>query len=52
MKITSNSFGHGDAIPEEFAFCKPDPDSRVTLGPNRNPQIAWEEAPEGVRSLC
>ena len=51
MKVTSSSFEHGQAIPEEFAFCIPDSDSRVTLGPNRNPQVAWEGAPEGTRSF-
>ncbi len=51
MKLISNSFEHGQAIPVEFAFCQPDPDSRVTLGSNRNPQLAWSGAPDGVRSF-
>jgi Raf kinase inhibitor-like YbhB/YbcL family protein len=51
MKITSSSFDHGQAIPPEFAFCKPDLDSRVALSTNRNPQLAWEDAPEGARSF-
>ncbi len=51
MKVSSSSFEHGQLIPAEFAFCRPDPDSRVTLSQNRNPQIAWEGAPHGMRSF-
>ncbi len=51
MKITSSSFDHGQAIPPEFAFCKPDPDSRAVLSANINPQLAWDGVPEGTRSF-
>ncbi|HXF67837.1 MAG TPA: YbhB/YbcL family Raf kinase inhibitor-like protein [Burkholderiales bacterium] len=51
MKLTSASFANNQRIPEEFAFCAPDPKSRVTLSKNRNPQLAWSELPAGTKSL-
>lgn len=52
MELMSNSFGNGEPIPGEFAFGLPDPDSHVTLGPNRNPHLAWTDPPEGTRSFA
>ena len=37
MKLTSQSFDHEGAIPEEFAFAKPDPQTHATFAGNRNP---------------
>lgn len=51
MKLTSSSFGDGQPIPAEFAFCAPDPRTRVTLSRNRNPALSWSELPAGTRSL-
>lgn len=51
MKLASDSFANNQRIPEEFAFCAPDPKSRVTLSKNRNPQLAWSELPAGTKSL-
>src|SRR5690625_2050055 len=51
MKLLSNSFAHNEVIPQELAFCRPDPETRVTLGGNKNPHLAWSEVPEGVRSF-
>lgn len=51
MRITSSSFGDGQPIPAEFAFCKPDALTHCTLGANRNPPLAWSEVPAGTRSL-
>ena len=51
MKLTSTSFADGQAIPAEYAFCAPDPQSRVRLSANRNPQLEWSETPMGTRSL-
>ena len=51
MKLISASFGDNQPIPEEYAFCVPDSDNHVTLGQNRNPALAWEDVPQGTKSL-
>ena len=52
MRISSDSFADGAVIPGEFAFCVPDPESRIRLGSNRNPHLAWSDLPPGTRSLA
>ncbi|MEP7068734.1 MAG: YbhB/YbcL family Raf kinase inhibitor-like protein [Usitatibacter sp.] len=52
MKLASSSFDDGGAIPAEFAFCAPDDKTHATLSENRNPQLAWSEAPTGTRSFA
>ncbi len=52
MELWSNDFSEGDPIPGELAFCLPDVDTHATLGPNRNPHLAWSGAPEGTKSLA
>ena len=52
MQLTSSSFSDGATVPDEFAFCVPDPDSHVTFAPNRNPHLAWFDMPEGAVSLA
>ena len=47
MKLRSDSFKDGSAIPGEYAFCVIDPKSHVTLSGNRNPHLAWDDAPAG-----
>ena len=51
MKLTSDSFADGGAIPAPFAFCKVDPKAHAGLSENRNPQLAWSEAPQGTKSF-
>lgn len=51
MKLVSTCFGDNQKIPEENAFCAPDPESRVKLSRNLNPDLAWSELPAGTRSL-
>ena len=51
MKFTSDSFADGGAIPAHHAFCAPDPSSRVKLGQNRNPHLAWSDLPKGTASV-
>ena len=46
MRMRSNSFGHGEPIPAEFALGAPD-----CFGGNRNPHVAWDEVPDGTRSF-
>lgn len=52
MKLNTNSFTEGGAIPAEFAFCSIDPASHVALAANRNPQLSWTEVPEGTQSFA
>lgn len=51
MKMSSESFEHNGAIPPRCAFCVPDAENGVTLGPNRNPALSWSDVPEGTKSL-
>ena len=52
MQLSSSSFQDGAPIPSEFVFGLPDPDTHVTFGPNRNPQLAWSDVPDGTRSFA
>jgi Raf kinase inhibitor-like YbhB/YbcL family protein len=49
MQLRSDNFQHGKPIPAEFAFCKPG--KPVALSDNRNPHLAWKDAPAGTRSF-
>ena len=51
MKLTSESFADGGAIPAPFAFCRMDPKTHAGLSDNRNPQLAWSGAPQGTKSF-
>ena len=52
MKLSSQSFTDGQHIPGEFAFCVIDPTSHVRVSDNRNPHLAWSEAPTSTRSFA
>src|SRR5688500_11806457 len=52
MILTSTSFGTNARIPADFAFCAPDPKTHATLSNNRNPQLAWRDAPAETRSYA
>ena len=52
MRITSDSFSDGGAIPGHLAFCVPDPDTHVTFAGNRNPHLAWDDVPDGTASFA
>lgn len=52
MKLWSESFKDGDAIPGEYAFCVIDPASHVAMSSNRNPHLAWSDLPAGTKSLA
>lgn len=47
MRIHSESFRHRQRIPSEFAMGAPG-----GFGGNRNPQLDWDEVPEGARSFA
>lgn len=51
MKLWSDNFADGDPIPVENAFGKHDPAQHVELSDNRNPHLAWSDAPAGTRSF-
>ena len=47
MHIHSDSFEHGQPIPSEFALGAPG-----GFGGNRNPHLAWTDAPAGTQSFA
>jgi Raf kinase inhibitor-like YbhB/YbcL family protein len=51
MKLSSESFRNGGGIPAENAFAALDADRQVALAGNRNPHLAWRDAPAGTESL-
>lgn len=52
MKIHSTSFAHGQPIPAEFAFGRPGEGAPMALSDNRNPHLAWSDAPAGTQSFA
>jgi Raf kinase inhibitor-like YbhB/YbcL family protein len=52
MKLWSQSWPHGEPIPQAYAAGKPDPASVVTFSDNLNPHLAWDEVPEGTQSFA
>lgn len=53
FRVWSDSFPDGQRIPEGFAFAKisSTPGEHTVPAGNRNPQIAWSNAPAGTKSL-
>ena len=51
MKLWSESFQDGGAIPGEFAFAVMDAKSHIALSANNNPHLAWSDVPVGAQSL-
>ena len=51
MKLSSSSFNEGERIPGEFAFGVSDPVQHVRLGKNLNPELNWQDIPEGTQSF-
>ena len=51
MKLTSESFGQNERIPERCAFGVPCPEQHLKLGENRSPQLSWSDIPADARSL-
>jgi len=52
MKLWSDSFADGGPLPGEFAFAVIDAVHHVKLSANRNPHLAWSEAPAGTKSFA
>lgn len=51
LSLEIPSFGNGAVIPGKYAFCIPDTETIIALGPNRNPHVRWSGAPKGTQSL-
>ena len=51
MRLRSDSIQDQHVIASDFAFCKPAAVGHVALSDNRNPHLAWDEAPAGTRSF-
>ena len=51
MKLSSQNMTDGQPLAEEFAFGRIDPASHVALADNRNPHLAWDDAPAGTQSF-
>ena len=51
MKLASDSFRDGGAIPGYCAFAVQDPKSHIRPSQNRNPHLAWTDLPKGTRSV-
>ncbi|HJU07360.1 MAG TPA: YbhB/YbcL family Raf kinase inhibitor-like protein [Rhodanobacteraceae bacterium] len=52
MRLRSDSFEDGAPIPPDFAFCRRGEDQPCVLSSNRNPHLAWSDAPAGTRSFA
>lgn len=52
MRIHSDSFDHGQRLAPAFAAGQVNPDGSVGLAANRNPHLAWDDAPAGTRSFA
>lgn len=51
MKLTSNQIKDNQPIPVANAFGRHDANSHVALADNKNPDLSWDEVPEGTRSF-
>ncbi len=51
MKLSSQSFSDGQAIPGRCAFCVQDAAAHVRLSENLSPHLNWNDAPKGTRSF-
>ncbi len=53
MRLTSQSFAPGSAIPAEFAFGRcGDAGEPCVLSANRNPHLAWDDVPAATQSFA
>ncbi len=52
LTVESDSFNHGERVPDEHAFGVPDREGKAAAeGGNRSPHLRWSGAPEGTQSF-
>jgi len=51
MRVSSQLFHDYGFMPDECAFGLLTPDKQYRDGPNRNPDLTWDDLPKGTRSL-
>lgn len=51
MEIKVRGIEEGQPVPEEFCFGVYNAQDHMSFGPNRNPEVIWEDVPEGTRSI-
>ena len=51
MQLTSNSFVDGAVVPAANAFGVPHAETHVALSDNKNPHLAWTDAPAATKSF-
>ncbi|MDI9243685.1 YbhB/YbcL family Raf kinase inhibitor-like protein [Marinobacter sp. CHS3-4] len=51
MKLTVQGVEEGKPVPEHFAFGVYNEEDHMSFGPNKNPEMTWEGAPEGTKSF-
>jgi len=52
MRLFSDNFKQWALIPDECAFAVPAPQIHIALSSNRNPHLAWIDAPSETRSFA
>ncbi len=52
LQFEITSFGNGDPIPDQYAFCNPAEEGHVSMGENKNPHLKWSEVPDGTKSFA
>ena len=52
MKLWSDSWANGEAIPARCAAGKPDGGGGAVFSENLNPHLAWSEVPPGTKSFA
>ncbi len=51
MQINVPGIEEGQPVPEEFCFGVYNAQDHMSFGPNRNPEVIWEDVPKGTRSF-
>jgi Raf kinase inhibitor-like YbhB/YbcL family protein len=53
ITVESDSFSHGERVPDAHAFGVPDGEGKAAAaGGNRSPHLRWSGAPEGTQSFA